>query len=122
MAEYPLSVYIVLFLIFFNGGAILLDSTGADDYLGIDPDTGDTSEIDEGETAAGEFETGTGQGQTLLGTYNRLSSVLNEIVNGVQPGKEMLETAGFPAAITGFLWSGMTIIIGWDIAQFLRRG
>lgn len=120
--QYPLSVYIAIFLIAFNSGAVLLDTTGAADYLGINPDTGDTDELDEAEEAAGEFETGTGQGQTLLGTYNRLAGVMNSIVNGVQPGKEMLEASGVPASLTGFLWSVMGIILGWDVAQFIRSG
>lgn len=117
---YRISVWVALFLVFFNAGAIFIDQTGADDYLGIEPDTGDSSELDEAESTAKEYKTGTGQGSTLLGTYNRLASVLNGVVNAVQPGKEMIEANGAPASVTGFLWSGFGVIIGVDVALFLR--
>lgn len=117
---YRISVWVAIFLVFFNAGAVFIDSTGTDEYLGIEPDTGDVSEIEQAESSTQKFDTGTGQGQTLLGTYNRLSSTLNEVINAVQPGKEMLEAAGVPASVTGFLWSGFGMILGIDIVLFLR--
>lgn len=119
---YRLSVWIVVFLLSFNGGAVMLTETGAAEYMGIGVDVGDTSELDDA-TDDSEFDTGTGTGQTLFGTYNQLSGFLNGIFNAIMPGAEMLKNA-FPdptfALMVNFIFSVLAIIPTIDLAKFIR--
>lgn len=118
------SILIVLFLISFNaGGQLLIDSGGAD-YLGIDTEFGDTSEIDTAQSQS-QFQTGTGRGSTLFGTYNRLASFFNTIFNALMPGARLLKNAvghsGFSMLID-FVFTMLALVPVIDAALFLRRG
>lgn len=120
---YKLSIWIVLFLFAFNGGAIMLDHFGVDDYMGVDDiDTGDTSELDQAESQSSQFETGSGGGSTLLGTYNRLGGVINTIVNAVNPGAQMMKAAGVPVGLVNFAFGILGIIPAIDVVKFIRSG
>lgn len=121
---YRVSVYLILFLVFFNGGAIMLDVTGVADYLGVSVDLGDTSEIDTA-TNQTSLQTGTGTGSTLFGTYNRVASFLDTVFTPITAGPEMLKNAwGNPlwADLVDYLFTGIGMIIAIDIALFLRSG
>lgn len=119
---YRASIWIVIFLVSFNGGAVFLDAVGVDDYLGISSDVGDVDEIDQA-TEQSQFETGTGRGATLFGTYNRLAGVLNNVLNALMPGAEMLKNAWpdptFHLAVN-FVFGVLVMIPPIDLAMFLR--
>lgn len=121
---YKISIWIFIFLVSFNAGAVVLDQTGASDYLGVNPELGDTSELDE---AAGtnEFQTGTGRGSTLFGTYNRVAGTLNGFLNAIMPGAEMMKNAWPDPTfhlLVNFAFSVLAVVPVIDLALFVRRG
>lgn len=116
---YRLSIWIVLFLISFNAGAVFLDATDVDDYLGINTELGDTSEIETAQNTT-DVQTGTGTGSTLFGTYNRLTTALNTFFNTIMPGAEMMKNAGVPPDIVNFVFSVLVVIPVIDLIRFLR--
>lgn len=116
---YRLSIWIVLFLISFNAGAVMLDSAGVDDYLGISTELGDTSAIEQAQDTT-DVQTGTGTGSTLFGTYNRLTTALNTFFNAIMPGAEMMKNAGVPAELVNFTFSVLVVIPVIDLIRFLR--
>lgn len=117
-----LSFWIVLFLLFFNSGAALMDATGTADYLGVDPDTGDTSELKDANSQVQDYKTGTGQGATLFGAYSRLAGVFNIVINAINPGAEMLKAGGVPPPLVNFIFGGLSIIPPLELAFFIRSG
>lgn len=121
LREY-VSFWVVLFLIFFNAGAGMLGAMGVDGYLGIDPDTGDTGELESAESDIQQAETGTGQGQTLFGLRSRLADTFNTLVNAFNPGAEMMKSAGAPPDIVNFVFAGLFIVPPMELLFFLRRG
>lgn len=121
---YKLSIWIFVFLLSFNSGAIALEQTGAADYMGISPDLGDTSELDSAASTQ-EFQTGTGSGSTLFGTYNRMASTLNGFLNAIMPGAEMLKNA-WPNPtfhlLVNMVFTVLSVIPVIDLILFVRRG
>lgn len=121
---YKISIWIFIFLVSFNAGAIALDTLGVDDYMGISSDVGDTSELDSAADTS-SFQTGTGTGSTLFGTYNRVASTLNGFLNAIMPGAEMLKAA-WPDptfhTLVNMVFSVLAVIPVIDLALFVRRG
>lgn len=117
---YKLSFWIVLFLVFFNGGAVLMENSGADDYLGISPSTGNPDAIDSATGNVSNFDTGEGSGDSLFGLTNTVTNPLQGLFNLIFPGGEMLINAGVPAYLVTFFLSGLAIIPGYDLINFLR--
>lgn len=117
---YKLSVYIVLFLLFFNGAAVLLNASGTADYLGVEPDTGDTNKLDAAREESKSFGVSRGIGDTLFGLWITLSTVIETIVGAVFPGANMLMNAGVPSYIVSYGMAGLAVVPGIDLVKFLR--
>lgn len=118
------SVYIVLFLLFFNGGAELLIDTGVAADMGIDPGTGNDEKLEKAQEDSRTVDPGTGTGGTLFGMYNAIGSTVETVFNTVFPGAAMLKAAisGGAAfnAFIDFLFLGASIIVGLDTVAFFR--
>jgi len=117
-----LSIQIVLFLVFFNAGAGMIQATAVSDDLGISPETGEPDELQEAQDQADKFSAGGGLGDTLFGLISALGTALNTIVNAIFPGAAMLKNVGIPDPIVNFLFSGMTLYVAFDMMDFLRTG
>ncbi len=117
---YRISFWIVIFLICFNGGALLLETSGAADYMGVEPSTGSPEQLEEAKDSAKNFDTGEGSGDTLFGLANSLMNPLETIFNTIFPGGEMLINVGVPAYLVTFCLTALSIIPGYDAMQFLR--
>ena len=118
------SVYIVLFLVFFNGGAEMLIDTGVADDMGIDPTTGNDEQLEQADREARHVDPGTGTGGTLFGLYNALATTVRTVFNTVFPGAAMLK-ASLPGgtalnAFIDFLFAGASIIVGLDTVAYFR--
>jgi hypothetical protein len=114
------SIYIVMFLVFFNGGALMLESTGAADAMGIDPAEGNDQQLEDAKEQARSPNPGSGIGGTLFGLYNSLAGTLEAILNTIMPGAEMLKANGFPDPIVNYLFGATPFIIGLDIIGYFR--
>lgn len=115
-----ISIYIVMFLVFFNAGAAMLETTGAAKTMGIDISEGNDERIEEAQNASRSPDPGNGVGGTLFGLYNSLAGLLETILNTIAPGAEMLKANGFPAFIINWSFAAMPIIIGLDIISYFR--
>lgn len=116
------SVYIVIFLISFNAGGVMLQSTGVADELGLNADPGSTDELEQAEQQGENFDVGGGAGQTLFGLYASLAGVLETIFNAVMPGAAMLKRAGVPDFYVNFAFAFAAMIPVFDVASYLRSG
>lgn len=114
------SVYLVLFLLFFNAGAVMLESTGIADTMGIQPAEGNSQELEEAKQAAESPDPGNGIGGTLFGLYNSLAGLLETIFDTIFPGAAMLKANGFPDFFINFCFSGASIVVALDIAGYFR--
>lgn len=114
------SVWIVMFLLFFNAGAGMLISTGVADEIGINPQTGNDDRLEAANESASNINPGSGSGGTLFGLYNALAQTLETIFNAILPGAAMLKTAGFPAFFVDFLFTAAFVIVGLDTIAFFR--
>jgi hypothetical protein len=119
---YKLSVYVVLFLLFFNGSAILLDASGTTEHLGIETSTDNGDEVVAASEDARTFEVGGGLGQTLFGLYAALGGVLEGLFNAVNPGAAMLKSTFVPDYLVNFVFLGLHLLPAIDIVKFLRSG
>lgn len=119
---YKISMWIVVFLLFFNAGAVLMNASGTSDYLGVSPQTCTPDSLANADNTAQDFSTGGGGGSTLFGFYNQIAGMLETLFNSIFPGAAMLKCAGLPNYIVTFLFSGLAVIPGIDLAIFLRRG
>ncbi|GAA0305483.1 hypothetical protein [Halarchaeum salinum] len=119
---YKISMWIVLFLVFFNAGAGLLGASGAAAYLGVQPSPGGGEELASATSSTQDFRTGSGGGETLFALYSTLSGTLESIFNAIFPGAAMLKNAGVPDYLVTFLFTGLALIPGYDLIMFLRRG
>lgn len=114
---YKLSFWIVLFLLFFNGGAVLLEESGTLAYMGLDAPQRDYSDE---KAAVQEFDVGAGFAPTLFGLYYTLSIPLEALFDIIFPAEDVLVAAGIPPYLAKFFFGGLAIIPGYDIVRFLR--
>lgn len=119
---YKISIWIALFLLFLNGGHVVLGASGTYDYLDVSPTIGDTSELDDAGAAPEDFETGDGSGDTLFGLYSSIGNVWNAVINGVFPAASIMKNLGMPDYIVNFTFSGLTTVMGLDVAKLIRSG
>ena len=113
------SIYLVIFLVAFNGGAVMLSTTGVDNVIGIgaDIDGDETSEIEKG---AEDPQVGSGSGGIVgLELYAVLGNVLSSILS-IQPAMNMLLQAGVPLYLIAFANAVIGVIIGIDLISFVR--
>jgi hypothetical protein len=114
------SIYLVLFLISFNAGAVMLSTTGVDDAVGIGAQGVDSGETQHIEEAANETSVGTGTGPfTGVEMYAVLGKTLAAIL-AIQPAMDMLLQVGVPLYLIGFANAIIAIIVGIDIISFIR--
>lgn len=115
------SVALLLFFVFFNAGAqILFIDTGVADDLGLDPELGETDELDSVDEDAEQVQVGSGFGETLFGLYNALSNTFSNLLSAIFPGARLLKNAGFPDFWIDFVFVGVPVFIGLDTISFMR--
>jgi hypothetical protein len=114
-----ISVYIVLFFVFFNAGAVMLDETRTEEALGISAETGNPDELQQAQSSAQKVSASNSDTGTLFTFYTTLSSVFNSIVN-ILPAASMLVNVGTPQWFVNFVFAGAPIIVGIDILSVAR--
>lgn len=114
------SVYIVMFLLFFNAGAAMLETTGVAESMGIAPSEGNDAQLEKAKQEARSPDPGSGLGGTLFGLYNSIAGTLETVLNTIFPGAEMLKANNFPDFVVNWAFAGMPIIVGLDIAGYFR--
>jgi len=116
-----LSVQLLLFLVFMNAfaGALTATPIGAD--LGVDPDPGGDEAIEDANNQSEEFQSSNGGGETLFGLYNALAGLLEGLLNTL-PAIAMLKNAGAPDFLVNYGFAGYSIILGLDVAGYIRSG
>lgn len=114
------SIYIVMFLVFFNGGVAVLENTGAADTMGIHPAEGNDAQLEQAKEEARSPNPGSGIGATLFGLYNSLAGTLETVFNTIFPGAELLKANGFPDFVINYSFSGMALFVGLDTIGFFR--
>lgn len=119
---YKISIWIALFLLFFNGGAVFLSGTGAAGYLGVSAGGCAPASLEQATDEVRNFGIGGAGGQTLFGLYNRLADPFETMFNLVMPGAAMLKCNGLPVTVVNFLLAGLSAVPGIDLILFLRRG
>lgn len=115
--------YIILFLIFFNSGALLLQQTGVNDHLGVQISAGDNEQLESAQDSAESVNPGGSDLGTLFGFYTTITDTLGVIMNAINPGAAMLQAAVQNEAwdqIVTYSFSGMWAITGFTILEFLR--
>jgi hypothetical protein len=115
-----ISTIIVLFVVFTNAGALMLQTTGAADVMGINAETGADDEVQEAQNAAKAVDTGNAAGGTLFAMYNSLLNTVEAIFTAISPAAQIMSNIGVPTWFTSYLFSGMTIVTAVDIISWLR--
>jgi len=110
------SIYILLFLVSFNAGAVMLSTTGVDDMVGIGADI-DSNETNQIESASESPQVGGGTGGDI--SYGVLGNALASIL-AIQPAMDMLLQAGVPLFLVAFANAIIGIIITIDVLSFVR--
>lgn len=116
------SVYIVLFFISFNAGAVMLNTTGVAGDLGLSPTTDRPEELQTAENQQNEFGASQGKGGTLFGLRVGLGQAINKVFNAVLPGAAMIKRAGAPDFFVNFAFAILAIVPGLELIAFLRSG
>lgn len=115
------SIYIVIFLISVNAGAVMLMSTGVAGDLGVSPSQDRTGRLSQAESTAEDYSASSSGGSTLFGLYGSLASTLDTIFN-VVPAVGMVKRAGVPDFYANFAFTFLTMIPAFDLIAFLRSG
>lgn len=116
-----ISVQLLLFFVFMNAFAGALTATPIAGDLGINPDPGGDEKLEQADAEAEEFASSNSGGDTLFGLYNALAGVLEGLINTL-PAIGMMKNAGAPAWLVNYGFAGYSIIIGLDVAGYLRTG
>lgn len=119
---YKISMWIVLFFVFLNGSAVMLGASGTADYLGINPQPGQDDAVQDARQISEGYDTGGGGGSTLFGFYNTLASPLESVFNTIFPGAAMMKNVGVPYWMVNFVFAGLALVPGYDLAIYLRSG
>jgi len=119
---YKISVWIVLFLVAFNAGHVMLGASGTYDYLGVNPNPGAPSEVEDAANTAQQFSGNPGAASTLFQLYNAIAGPLETIFNAVLPGFAMLKNVGVPAYLVNWIIGPVALIPGIDLINFFRSG
>lgn len=110
------TVYILLFLVFFNSGAVMLQETGLADAANLNTQTGDPEELQNYET---EVDPAGGGGSTLFGLFAGFGDRLASLFGGIMPGIDMLSNVGVPSAFLGYATSGISLVMLVDLLSYI---
>lgn len=113
-------IYIALFLISFNGGAMMVDHYGVADDLRLSADPNNPEEIEAAKEQSRDFSAGRGSQSTLFGLYGSLAGLLEKIFNAIMPGAAMLKRAGAPDFYVHFAFTLAPLVSAIDIWAYLR--
>lgn len=120
-----LSVYLLIFLILFNGWAGLLQTYDIDDHLGISAETGDPAALENATSTAqdaSDLDSG-GLFDSLIGIVQSGFNAFTGILVGIQPGAQMLANIVPPGPAESLVEWGFSIvpiIIGIDVLAYAR--
>lgn len=117
------SIWIVLFIVFFNGGYAMMAGFGVWDHMGADPDPGGT-EVKDDITDTTDPRNVDPQGGGLSTLFGLISALYNNtigvVLNKLLPGIAMLGNLNIvPDAVVDFLQLA-SVIAGIDAAAYLR--
>lgn len=115
-----ITTQILLFFIFMNAGATLIQDLGADEALGTDPQVNAPNDLKEAQNEANTTETQGGGLSTLYGLTIVLGQLWGAFTGALMPATGMLLDVGVPKPIVTFLRSGMAIVGAIEIGDFLR--
>lgn len=115
------STVLVIFIISINGTAIMMNSVGVDEMLGVNPEVdAPDDDLRDAEQQTQEINTGNSLGETLFGMYNTLASGVGTIFQLVTAGPDMLARAGVPSFLTNFLAGIFGFVIAFDVMSYIR--
>ena len=110
---------IAIFMIMFNAGAVLLETTGVTAAWGVESPTGTVDALQDAQAAMNGIQASGGLADTLFGSFAAAGSLIEAVGRAVVAGPLVLNSAGVPAPFTAFLFSAVALIIGRDIIHAL---
>lgn len=113
------STTIIIFFVVFNLLSLMMMTQGVDEMLGVDAEVGEEELVEEKADAAENTSSGTG-GDDLFGMYTTLAQGVETFYEVAFAGPIMLERAGVPSYITGFLKAVFAFVIAFDVISFMR--
>jgi len=109
------TIAIVVFFIFFNASAILIEVSGTAAAMGVEAPVGITTGLDEATGAVNGLAASNGVGDTLFGSFTAAARTIEVMAKGVFAGPIMLTSAGIPTPIVTFLFAPAGIIVAMDL-------
>lgn len=111
---------LAIFALSLNLFAGLLVGTGAAATLDLDATVGGDESVEEAQSQADGFKSGSPTGSTLFGMYNVVAGVISTLALPVTGLPSMLSRAGTPKAITNMLQGILIVVYAMGVASFLR--
>lgn len=119
MALREAAIAAVLFLFFMNGAAVMMEDSGLNDAMGVNPNPGGGDEIQSANQSAQNISATGGIGQTLFGALSAAADTVNTILGLVFAGPTMFGNLGVPAFITAFVFGPAYLIVGIAILDVI---
>jgi len=110
---------ISIFLIYFNGAAVLLEATGVTAAWGVRSPTGTVAALDKATAAMNGIRASGGLGETLFGSFTAAAGVVEAVGRAIVAGPLLLSAAGIPDVFVAFIFAPTAIIIGRAILHAL---
>jgi hypothetical protein len=111
---------IVIFFILFNAFAAAITASGMNEKWDTQPSAGDTEQLTTAKQSADSISASGGGLSTLFGLIVSVGSTIGTIFSAALPGVSLLNDAGVPLWILGFITSPLAIISGIELADFFR--
>lgn len=119
--NYPISVWLLLLLVSTNAGHVMLTETGTYDYMGVEPNIGDTSEIDQAQEKLSTGRAGSGSvTQSFVAIASSIVGVFNAVLNTIFLWRPLLKSLGFPGPIVDWGTGTYAFILGTDLFLLWR--
>ncbi|RAW44064.1 hypothetical protein DQW50_16190 [Halorubrum sp. 48-1-W] len=110
---------ITTFMLFFNGGAVLLEVTGVTAAWGVESPTGTTAALGDAQAAMNGIQASGGLADTLFGSFAAAANAVEAIGRAVIAGPLLMAAAGIPEPFLVFLFAPAGLIVGRDILHAL---
>ena len=110
---------IVVFLIFFDAGAVLLEVTGTTAAWGVESPTGTVDALTDAQQAMNGLQASGGLADTLFGSFAAAASAVEAVGRAVIAGPLLLSSAGIPEPFVAFLFAPAALVIGRGILHAL---
>lgn len=112
---------ILVFMLFANSTAIVLDSSasGWSDEANQDVNLGATEEIAELRTDLRTIQTSGGFAETLFATLSSVGNTIEAILKSTYAAPEMISNVGVPGWLTAFMFAPLALVVGLDFVYFI---